>query len=83
MNLTLVSIMTSRPLTVLKGCGVITRIEGEIGEFKRLISLGLVPGREVKVYVNGSVIVVEVDNSVLVLDRQLASKIMVGDWHEG
>ena len=74
--------MPGRPLTALRGCGVIAWIEGGVKEFRLLVSLGLAPGREVRVHVNGSVVVVEVDNSVLVLDRQLASKIMVGDRHE-
>jgi len=75
--------MPSRSLAALRGRGVVARIEGGVKEFRRLVSLGLAPGREVRVHVSGSVVVVEVDNSVLVLDRQLASKIMVGDWHEG
>jgi len=74
--------MPSIPLTALRGCGVITRIEVKLKEFKRLASLGLTPGREVRVHVNSNVVVVEIDNSVLVLDRRLASKIMVSDWHE-
>lgn len=74
--------MTSRPLTALRSRGVVTRIEGGVEEFRRLVSLGLAPGREVRVHVNSSVVVVEVDNSVLVLDRQLASKVIVGGQHE-
>jgi len=58
------------------------RIKGSSEELRRLISLGFAPGRKVRVHINGSVIVVEVDNSILVMDHQLASKIMVGDQYE-
>ena len=60
----------------------IVRVEATNNEFARFISLGLVPGREVVVHVNGTVVMIEVDNSVLVLDHQSASKIMVGVHHE-
>jgi len=72
----------TRPLATLRGCGIVTRIEGSSEELRRLISLGFAPGRKVRVHINSSVIVVEVDNSILVMDHQLASKIMVGDQYE-
>ncbi|MHA1833193.1 MAG: FeoA family protein [Candidatus Baldrarchaeia archaeon] len=74
--------MSDQPLHAIKDHGVITRVEGGIKDLRRLASLGLAPGRKVKVHVNSSVMIIEVDNSVLVLDRQLASKIMVGAQHE-
>ncbi|HDI32243.1 MAG TPA: ferrous iron transport protein A [Thermofilum sp.] len=74
--------MRTRPLAILRGCGIVMRIKGSSEELRRLISLGFAPGRKVRVHINGSVIVVEVDNSILVMDHQLASKIMVGDQYE-
>jgi len=74
--------MADRPLVAIKNRGVITQVKGGIEEFSRLVSLGLAPGRKIKVHINDSIIIVEVDNSVLVLDRQLASKIMISDQHE-
>lgn len=61
---------------------MITQVKGGIEELRRLASLGLAPGRTVKVHVNCSIMVIEVNNSVLVLDRQIASKIMVSDRYE-
>ena len=74
--------MRTRPLVSLRGCGIVTRIDGSSEELGRLISLGFAPGRKVRVHINGSVMVVEVDNSIFVMGRQLASKIRIGDQHE-
>ena len=74
--------MKEKPLATLRGCGTVTRIEGDLEELGRLISLGFAPGREVRVHVNSSVVIVEIDNSMLVMDRRLASKIMVGGQNE-
>ena len=75
--------MATKPLTALRGVGVVTRVEGSPEEFKRLFSLGFAPGRKIKTHVNGSVVLVEIDNSLLVVDPRLASKIVVGDRCEG
>jgi|GEM_PF-5007223 len=74
--------MRTQPLTILRGYGIVARVEGSSEEFRRLLSLGFAPGRKIKSHVNGSVVVVEIDNSILVIDHQLASKIMVGDRYE-
>ncbi|OYT52444.1 MAG: hypothetical protein B6U76_09815 [Desulfurococcales archaeon ex4484_217_2] len=60
----------------------IVRVEATNNEFARFSSLGLVPGREVVIHGNGTVVMIEVDNSILVLDHQSASKIIVSDHHE-
>ena len=77
------TIVSSRPLATITKDGVITRVEGTLEECRRLFSLGFAPGRRVKVHVYSGILVVEVDNSIIVLDRELASKILVDDCDEG
>ena len=74
--------MITRSLATLRGCGIVTKIDGSSEELRHLISLGFAPRRKVRVHINDSVIVVEVDNSILVMDHQLASKIIIGDQYE-
>jgi len=69
-------------LATTKGKKVIISIRDDTENFRRLISLGLAPGREVRILINNGVTVVEFDNSILVLDRELALKVIVGDNYE-
>jgi len=52
-----------------------------IDSFRILASFGLAPGRKLRVLINKgeSVLLVEIDNSIVALSKEIASKILVSD----
>lgn len=52
----------------------------DLGVFRSLISIGISPGRKVRILINRKkVVLVTVDNSIIALSRDIASKVIVGE----
>jgi len=52
----------------------------DLGVFRSLISIGISPGRKVRILINRKkVVLVAVDNSIIALSRDIASKVIVGE----
>ena len=51
----------------------------DLSVFRSLISIGISPGRKVRILINRKkVILVVVDNSIIALSRDIASRVIVG-----
>jgi Fe2+ transport system protein FeoA len=58
---------------------VVTGVEGDPGRINRLASVGILPGAELRVQQTRPVVIVESDETVLALEREVAAAIVVVD----
>ena len=74
------SLNSKIPLTMLKEGdeGTVVDITGGRGAISKLLALGIVPGKKIKVLGNrGGAILISMDGSKFVIGRGLAMKVMV------
>jgi Fe2+ transport system protein FeoA len=62
---------------------VVSGVEGSAARIDRLASVGILPGVELRVQQTRPVVVVESDETVLALERELADDVMVADLDAG
>jgi Fe2+ transport system protein FeoA len=58
---------------------VVGVVEGEPARIDRLASIGILPGVELRVQQTRPVVVVESDETVLAIEREIASNVLVFD----
>jgi Fe2+ transport system protein FeoA len=58
---------------------VVSGVEGSAARIDRLASVGILPGVELRVQQTRPVVVVESDETVLALERELADDVVVAD----
>ena len=61
---------------------VVGVVEGDPARIDRLASIGILPGVELRVQQTRPVVVVESDETVLALEREIASNVVVFDTPE-
>jgi len=70
---TLADIQENREVTVLD-------LACELSVFRSLVSIGISPGRRIRILINRKkVVLVAVDNSIIALSEDVASRIIVGE----
>jgi Fe2+ transport system protein FeoA len=58
-------------------CVVVGAVEGAASRVDRLASVGILPGAELRVQQTRPVVVIESDETVLALEREIASSVVV------
>jgi Fe2+ transport system protein FeoA len=76
--------MTAPPLRTLATCRsgdrvVIGSVEGDPARVNRLAAVGILPGAELRVQQTRPVVIVESDETVLALEREIAAAVVVVD----
>jgi Fe2+ transport system protein FeoA len=75
--------MTKRLLTCRPGEWVVVgSVEGDPSRVNRLASLGILPGVELRVQQTRPVVIVESDETVLALERDIAAEVVVASMVE-
>jgi len=70
---TLADIRDNRDVTII-------HLACDLNVFRSLVSIGISPGRKIRILINRKkVVLVVVDNSIIALSEDLASKIIVGE----
>jgi Fe2+ transport system protein FeoA len=75
--------MTRRLLTCIAGdCVVVGEVQASAARVDRLAAMGIMPGVELRVQQTRPAVIVEFDETVLALEREMASNIIVVGTNE-